>query len=450
MAGPETQTTRRPPGPRAFSCPNCGGQIEISAVGISISAACGSCGSIIDVANENLSLIVKAASKQQIQPKIPLGSKGKLQGHLWKVIGFMQRSDVTGAYLWEEYLLFNPYQGFRWLTQQAGHWALVRTIHEKPEQDSDLVIRFHDQAYSIFERGQAIVRYVLGEFYWRVKVGEAWSIEDYICPPYALSHEKNKQESIWSWSEYIEPKVVEAAFGLKMPLPERIDVGPSQPVWATRALSKVFGIWGLSLCAMFVILIVASSIAPSKRVFSQQYSYSTADPEKNKVTSSFEIKGRGTAVEVGFQTSLNNNWLELSGELVNEVTGEDYEFEIGNEYYSGYDSDGSWSEGSNYNTFVISGVPGGRYHLNFQANGVETQASSVYPVAQRSGESYTVIVNSGVILWGNYLWAIFLISLWPCLVWLISRNQEMNRWSHSDFTSHSSLWDVDTGEGDDE
>lgn len=47
----------------------------------------------------------------------------------------------------------------------------------------------------------AEVIYVVGEFYWRVAVGESFLVEDYICPPLMLLREVTDKEASWSESE---------------------------------------------------------------------------------------------------------------------------------------------------------------------------------------------------------------------------------------------------------
>src|SRR5687767_1398263 len=93
--------------PKVFNCPACGGSVAIRAQGHTVSVACRSCGSVIDATNENHSLISKAHRHLKTEPLIPLGQRGKLHGSLWEVIGYMQRSDGSGVYHWDEYLLFN-------------------------------------------------------------------------------------------------------------------------------------------------------------------------------------------------------------------------------------------------------------------------------------------------------------------------------------------------------
>src|SRR5690554_4513295 len=126
----------KPPKPmaRSFDCPNCGGSVVIRTPGLAMSAVCGSCKTVIDVTNNNYRILSEYfATQKNYTPSIELGTRGKLRGRLWEVIGFMVRADKGSGYQWEEYLLFNPYYGYRWLTQGLGHWSLVTTIKSKPK-----------------------------------------------------------------------------------------------------------------------------------------------------------------------------------------------------------------------------------------------------------------------------------------------------------------------------
>ena len=55
---------------KSFSCPNCGGTIAIRAVGVTVTAACASCGSTIDVADPQLRIIQKASEAARIRREL--------------------------------------------------------------------------------------------------------------------------------------------------------------------------------------------------------------------------------------------------------------------------------------------------------------------------------------------------------------------------------------------
>lgn len=163
---------------KTFSCPACGAPVTVHYAGFSMSAVCESCRSVIDTTDENYNILCRHFAKKALwNPIIPLGTRGKLDGKLWETIGFMVRSDITGRYTWDEYLLFNPYYGYRWLVQDHGHWNFVQTIKQKPFEINQArstiygaSAEYNGKKYKLFNRGTAKVNFVLGEFYWRVIV----------------------------------------------------------------------------------------------------------------------------------------------------------------------------------------------------------------------------------------------------------------------------------------
>ena len=101
----------------------------------------------------------------------------------YDVIGFQQRSiEVEGQrYAWDEYVLFNPYHGFRYLTDYNGHWNDVTTVHERPvvgeRRGRGRPCALGDD-FKQFQHAVARTDFVLGEFPWRVRVGEKVVTDD--------------------------------------------------------------------------------------------------------------------------------------------------------------------------------------------------------------------------------------------------------------------------------
>ena len=116
-----------------FKCPSCGGPFSILTPGLTASVACQYCGSTIDTTQPIFEILSKAEKKMKIKPLVPIGSRGTLFGTQWDVTGFVRRSDITGEYTWDEYLLFNPFKGFRWLTTYNGHWNYVEMMRIRPD-----------------------------------------------------------------------------------------------------------------------------------------------------------------------------------------------------------------------------------------------------------------------------------------------------------------------------
>ena len=119
---------------RTLSCPNCGGTIELRGYAQSINAVCIQCLTVLDTSSPEVRIIQHARAAERITPLIPLGTRGKFQGVEYEIIGFQVRTIYFDGdeYSWEEYLLLNPYHGYRYLTQYRGHWNLARTLRAIP------------------------------------------------------------------------------------------------------------------------------------------------------------------------------------------------------------------------------------------------------------------------------------------------------------------------------
>ena len=246
----------------ALSCPVCGAAVELRAAGQSMSAVCGSCGSIIDTAKPEVQLIEKAErAVQKMAPLLPIGQRGKLFETEYEIIGLVQRADQWSK--WSEYLLFNPWRGFRWLVSFNGHWSFVNRAPSMPSHVGERRILQDGRKYKLFASGQATVTGVLGEFYWQVRRGEEAMVADYIAPPHILSRESypGLLEVAWSEGEYVEPGVIGDAFGVKkLPRPEGIYL--NQPNRFAKRWKEVRLLFGLALLALCLVQCSSFVAAP--------------------------------------------------------------------------------------------------------------------------------------------------------------------------------------------
>src|SRR5213080_3730365 len=126
------------PQPKALSCPKCGAAIVLRSFGQAETVVCGSCRSILDAQDPHLAILQLEAATREVKPLIPLGTRGKLRGTDYEVIGFQRRStSVEGiTYYWQEYVLFNPYKGIRYLSEYHGHWNDISVCKTLPAVDS--------------------------------------------------------------------------------------------------------------------------------------------------------------------------------------------------------------------------------------------------------------------------------------------------------------------------
>ncbi|HHG83411.1 MAG TPA: DUF4178 domain-containing protein, partial [Bacteroidetes bacterium] len=264
MAGHEHKPTSPMGGVKAFSCPNCGGQVTLRAPGQTLAAACSHCSSVIDLSNENLRILQKAQDKITREPVIPIGTRGKMEGIEWEVIGFIERKVAGYEYFWEEYLLFNPWYGFRWLLNNHGHWGYASPMMDSPQYaDGGNTAKYAGRKYKKFSRGGAQVNFVLGEFYWKVKRGDTVSTIDLVAPPYMLSYEKDQHGHNWTHTAYIEPEIVQKAFQIeKMPFRRRI--GANQPNKAKESWKQVRLIYFAVLAIVIAMQVFFSARAEDK------------------------------------------------------------------------------------------------------------------------------------------------------------------------------------------
>lgn len=112
---------------KSINCPACGAPVTLRALGASVMVACPSCRSQIDVSTPDIQIIKKFKAAAQ-RFDLPLGARGRLRGNTYVIVGAMVRSN--GGFQWQEFLLFNPYIGFRWLICDQGHWSLAATIKD--------------------------------------------------------------------------------------------------------------------------------------------------------------------------------------------------------------------------------------------------------------------------------------------------------------------------------
>ena len=214
----------------------------------------------------------------------------------------------------------------------------------------------------------------------------------------------------------------------KPPTPSGIYLNQPSPYGGKpREMWSLFKTFFLLLLAGLLLSYV---VAGNKEVFREKFHYPPDKPgQAALVTKVFDIGGRTSNVEVSTRTDLSNNWAYLNLALINDTTGQT--FECGREisYYSGRDSDGSWSEGSARDTVTIPSVPAGQYYMRIEPEMEATQGASM---------NYDIQVKRDV-PHQSHFWIISILLLLPTLFTMIrASNFESARWRESDYSTSSS------------
>ena len=216
---------------RQFNCPHCGSPVVV-ALATSKSITCDSCHTLIDLSQGVGKELQAAIQEEPIQPLIPIGTVGKLQGVMWQVVGFQHRmgvepDDPDDEFGWSEYLLYNQKKGFCFLVDATEGWSLVRPATGAPTVKGKTAI-YQNKNYTLKYSYQAETDYVCGEFYWLVQRGQKTANQDFANGKNLLSLEQTANEAVWSIGGVIASDAVAQAFDLnsKRELFNRDDASP--------------------------------------------------------------------------------------------------------------------------------------------------------------------------------------------------------------------------------
>lgn len=409
----------------ALSCPSCGSPWAIHDKTV-IAIACPACGTLSDIDGEVAKVRQAAKRSTVVKPAVPLGSRGKLAEREWEVIGFMRRGvpKVTASN-WDEYLLYDGDGGFAWLVSERGHWNFVRQLDAPPRKpdfgDVDAERIFEGARFKHFADYGSEVLAVLGEFTWRIERGERCSVSDYIAPPRILSGEKTDNEITWSLGEYMPHTTLDEAFRLDPPLSPPRGVNACQPNPYRSKLKPM-----LALLVMFAIAagVIHGTVGGGRDAVLQRLQFTLQPGADNHYSSeAFRIADPQKRLHIEHYIPVSNSWAEVEVQLVNRDSGQRFAGHNAISYYSGYDSDGSWTEGSQQGGVMFYDVPPGDYHL--ELNG-ELAAEANHALDD------AVTLNASEAPFSNLLLCWIFLALLPGFVMLRRSHFEVQRWSESD------------------
>jgi len=373
-------------GAKTISCPNCGGSLDVRAAGYTVTLACRYCGALLDVANpppDADARIIIQYHEAVAQLVLPLGSRGTLFGVEWEAIGWQERQSSDAV--WTEYLLFNPYAGYRWLVHAEGHWQFGTMLVEQPERVADNEVRWRGQSWQLDDAPvTTVTNRVLGEFYWRVRAGETVGAAEYACGNDTLSLEHNADEINWTHLVALRPSEVRNSF--RAPPGDLNPATDDEPDEAPPAMGS--GLWArwidlptyaendaammawAAVLAIMVVLTGMMTFGAVTQAVSSKLTVQIDGPASQITIGTLSIERPSQRVRLTAQTynAFVNTWVDCDYALVNRRTQQAIRADGTVEFYSGRDTDGSiWTEGNHDLTLDVSRVPRGTYDVVVQA-----------------------------------------------------------------------------------
>jgi ribosomal protein S27E len=414
-------------GVKALQCPRCGSAITLHDKAVQ-SVACPSCLTVLEPADDSLRILQQATAARPIEPLIALGSVGKFLGKDWTVIGFQQRVITAEGidYPWQEFLLHHPQEGFRWLVESTGHWSWVSPVTKPPRYHTGLPLTIYNgEMYTRYSAGSAETRYVIGEFTWKVQVGETWEVTDFIAPPKMLSREASHTESTWSLSEYLPVGEVEAAFKLKTPLPAPVGIGINQPNPRAESHRKICSMFWKFLGLAIIAQLLWFFILGGRTLLDQRMVFSPTNDEP-VTTQTFRLDKPARNLVLRHDTDLDNNWLGLDLTLVEKNSGKAWVAQSDVAYWHGSDGGESWSEGDRTRELVFRDLPAGTYYFV-----IDPEISDEKPV--NVADRVKVIRDQAA--WSNFFFLLIFLALLPMFSRYRLQAFEAERWKDADFLS---------------
>jgi hypothetical protein len=234
-------------------CPSCGGNLPLATPGTTERIVCRYCGAVSDVRQGALSVLGQAPRPPQ-EPYVPLGAEGVLRNQNVTCIGFVIRgTTVEGErYRWCEYLLYaGPSVGYLWLMEEDGKWQLVTPLSAGDVTTGPWGVTYRGARYRMKQSVRAEVEFVVGEFYWKVAIGESVRATEYQGPGGIVSVEEAPTEVSHSFCAPLSGQEIAQAFRIAPP-PRPAVFGSSEDADALRRKA-----W-MVLVIIFILFVVLS------------------------------------------------------------------------------------------------------------------------------------------------------------------------------------------------
>ncbi len=360
-------------GLKSINCTSCGAGLSVLGGGRVQSHACGYCGAVLDT-QDNYKILDNIGKRDHPASPITIGMTLKHMGVAFTVIGtlgIMERYKGR-TWRWVEHQVFSPTHGYLWLNVEKGqvtftrkvrdynmsHWLSPSTVEraETPPRRS-----YAGQTYKYYETSVTQIEFMEGEFNWVPKLGEKKQVVSLLGPDAMLGLSKSPREREVELTKLLDRDAVAKEMGFAasaLGQAERHPLEPYRPMAEEGLLRKVLGFTAVASVLLALVFMVLSG----RTVLNTPDMLLSELPESY----SFEVTNRSQLSRVRLESNIQNAW----GVFAVEVLGPDGNPVVAAQraisYYSGRDSDGSWSEGSRNASFRFRPETTGTHTLRLE------------------------------------------------------------------------------------
>jgi hypothetical protein len=316
------------------------------------------------------------------------------------------------------------------------HWTFLTPIAAGEVDLSDRIATWKGQRFRAYQSVFAVTDFVLGECFWEVHVGEIAKATEYVSPPESINCDETRDDNTHQEVSLTQGRLIPAidiqrGFALEKPLPTPRSIAPAQINPHRAKLSQQWA-WAGAWLGVFVILLVVFSATGSTRTFlKHRFTVppltAPLSPESQRFSEPFRIDAK-VPLELELDVpDLDNAWMSVQLDLVNEQTGEIVQVTPETSFYWGVDDGERWSEGNRTQSKQTGEVTPGSYVLRVTPN---------YEQVLQSPRDFTVTIrgDSGVGLVCPLLVVLLLLG-GPLLTAARSSAFETERWNDAVFQS---------------
>lgn len=411
------------------ACPKCAEVNKLEAFPYSQSFVCKTCQTPSRINGKEETNEISLNLKPLINQDIKLSDSFNLYGIYYKVLGCCQKMQVgSDNAIWNEYTLFNHLEGFAFLTEFEGHWIYLREKGHTPVRTTtarNKPIIFEGKDFVLYNKYNYKVYGAKGEFPGNHFDDLEVSSYEYIKPPEMWSLDVDSTEgNIWYHGLYQSRK--ELSSQVDRSFKWATGTGTLEPI-STLSPKQLVSSAVIGTIALILIFLVSILNLEDKEVY--RHSFYPLDQTGNGHFESdvFTVNHHYSNVEVHINADLYNNWEYFGITLLNLETGEEYFNDLDLEYYSGYDDEGPWSEGSQVDDVYFVHIPKGKYQLKFHV---------MWGLNGASPKGASIVVKNDTVMPRNLLFSILLFAF-P-LILLVIRNhyKEVERWDNSQYDNY--------------